>query len=144
VRPAAITLGWLGVATLSCASIDPEVGASQESCGVEPLGATTTTSTSTIYGASGGVTSTPTTCEADAGSACDECESERCCATRLPCYEDPVCVCQDHVLDACVAAAGSDSAEAGECWTSFTNAGAVEAARVACEIAWCKAVCGIP
>jgi hypothetical protein len=148
-RPIAVGLraglaGAVAAAASACSSFDPQVGPSQESCGVEALGATTAT-TSAGYGY-GTTTSrmTPTTCQADAGSACDDCESEWCCSTRLPCYEDPVCACADHALDACTAAAGSNASAVGACWSTFANVGTVEAARVACEVAWCKQACAIP
>jgi hypothetical protein len=139
---AGLALGTLGLTASACSSFDPQVGASQESCGVAALSATTPTTTE--YGGTTSGTATPTICVADAGSACDDCESEYCCSTRLPCYEDPVCACADHALDTCVAAAGTDPSVVGSCWTAFTNAGTVEAARVACEIAWCQAACEIP
>ena len=149
MRPLRI-VPWLGtgaaalaVAASACSSLNPNVGPSQESCGVAALGATTTTTTGSGY-VSTTARATPTTCAADAGSACDDCESLHCCATRLPCYEDPVCACADQALDACLAAAGSDSDGAAACWNAFTSKGSVEAARVACEIAWCQAVCEIP
>jgi hypothetical protein len=135
-------LVMLGFIASGCSSFDPRVGPSQESCGAEAL--SSTTSTTTGYAGTTSVGATPTICVADAGSACDDCESRWCCATRLPCYEDPVCACKDQALDTCVAAAGSDTSAVGACWNAFTSAGTVEAARVACEIEWCQAACEIP
>jgi hypothetical protein len=110
---------------------------------VEALGATTaTTSAGYGYGTTTSRT-TPTTCQADAGTACDDCESEYCCPTRLACYEDPVCACADHALDVCNAAARNTLAM-GVCWSTFANFGTVEAARVACQVAWCQQACAIP
>jgi hypothetical protein len=132
----------VAVAASACSSFDPQVGASQESCGVEALGATTAT-TSAGYGTTTSRT-TPPACQPDAGSACDDCESEWCCSTRLPCYDDPVCACADHALDTCTAAAGSNASAVGACWSRFANVGTVEGARVACLVAWCQQACTIP
>jgi hypothetical protein len=128
----------------ACSSIAPEVGPSQESCGVAALGATTTTTSGYGYGASSTARAIPTTCVADAGSACDDCESTWCCSTRLACYEDPVCACADHALDACTDAAGTDPSGNEACWSAFDATGTVEAARVACLTSWCQAACAIP
>jgi len=100
------------------------------------------TQSSTGYGMTG--TSTPTICAEDAGSPCDDCESKWCCSTRLPCYEDPVCVCLDRALDGCLDSAGKGESAIAACWASFSSSGSVEAARVACERLWCQEACGVP
>jgi hypothetical protein len=130
--------------TSGCSSIDPQVGPSQESCGVEPLGTTTAAGGSAYATSTSTTTSTTTPCSADAGSACDDCESRWCCSTRLACYEDPVCACADHALDACTGRADASLAATGACWSAFAGQGTVEAARVACLVSWCQSVCAIP
>src|SRR5580692_6024762 len=127
----------------ACAVIDPQVGPSQESCGASGAGAGTTggntgygSAASNGYGASG--TALPgQTCSPDAGTACDDCESKYCCATRAACYADPVCVCADQGIDSCLGSNGGtptvSSAQVAACWETFSSHGKVEQARVACE-----------
>jgi hypothetical protein len=148
VRPRALASCLAAVVTGAggCSSIDPEVGPSQESCGVEPLGTTAAAGGGAYAGAatsSATPTTTPTTCSADAGSACDDCESLWCCPTRLACYEDPVCACADHALDTCTDAAGASLPAAGACWSAFAGRGTVEADRVACLASYCQGACAI-
>jgi hypothetical protein len=135
----------LSVAVTACTAFEPQVGPSQESCGVAPLGSTSNASgAAPAYGKAAGSTTSQMTCGADAGSACDDCESQFCCTTRLACYDDPVCTCADHATDGCLSTAGSDAAAIQACWDAFVAAGTVEASRVACERAWCQAACGVP
>jgi hypothetical protein len=144
----------LVAATAGCDVLDPKVGLSQESCGVDAIAPSAAggeyggagTKTSSAYGASSGAsTSTAAICELDAGSTCDDCESQFCCTTRSACYEDPVCICADQGLDRCLNAthAGDTSAIAA-CWDAFEENGTVEVERVACEKTWCEGPCAVP
>src|SRR5579864_8448351 len=135
-RAAARCLWGLALASaLGCAEIEPQVGDSQESCGGNVPGAPApggnspygSTGTS-MYGGASAVTSPAVACVADAGSACDICESTYCCMTRLACYRDPVCFCADQALDKCIDVASSKgSASAGQaCVDVFAAHGTVE------------------
>jgi hypothetical protein len=149
-----VCAGTTAFALAACSAFDPKVGPSQESCGIAPIGSSATPGAGAPYGGaanpsatSGGTSASSTSalaCALDAGSPCDDCESRWCCATRTACYEDPVCICLDANMDTCVTAAGSDSNAIAACWNAFARGGAVEAARVVCETAWCQATCGIP
>lgn len=141
----------LALGAAACSSFYPQVGPSQESCGVEPLHVGSTggseygASAGDGYDTSGAADGPPSDmCSIDAGSACDDCESKWCCPTRLACYEDPVCVCADMAMDVCLASANASPKVTASCWASFTATGNVEAARVACERAWCTGPCAIP
>lgn len=139
--------------TVGCADIEPQVGPSQESCG-NSLPATTAPGGNSPYGSTGmsmyggasAATSPAVACVADAGSACDLCESTYCCTTRLACYRDPVCFCADHALDECFdVASNKGSASAGQaCLDAFAAQGTVERARLACQQSWCATECAPP
>jgi hypothetical protein len=93
--------------------------------------------------------SLPTTCPTPTGSACDDCESINCCATRLGCYADPTCAAADMVLDQCLAglADGGVSADGGAsaCRDAFAAQGRAAAqARLACERSCCPTACALP
>jgi hypothetical protein len=128
-------------AASGCSLFDPQVGANQAACGQEAGVASAGYGPSNKADAGG-------TCGADAGSACDDCESTHCCATRLSCYGDPVCDCADQALDSCLEMAGDDDAAASDsvarCWNQFSASGHIAQARLSCERAWCQDVCAIP
>ena len=151
----AIAPALLVAATAGCDVLDPKVGPSQESCGVDAIapGAASGayggagTKTGSAYGASAGTSTSSTVaiCALDAGSTCDDCESQFCCTTRTACYEDPVCICADRGLDRCLTAtAPGDASGIDACWDAFEENGTVEAERVACEKTWCQGPCGVP
>jgi hypothetical protein len=135
----------------ACAQIEPQVGDSQESCG-ESAPITTATggnpgsgSTGTsVYGGASPATSPAVACVADAGSACDICESTYCCMTRLACYRDPVCFCADRALDGCMGGNGASAEQVTACLNVFSAHGTVERARLACQQAWCATECAAP
>jgi|SRR5580658_739803 hypothetical protein len=135
-----------------CAAIDPEVGPSQESCGID--------ATAASPASNAGYGSTPSSgygpplqpspsqrCTPDAGNPCDDCESRYCCMTRMACYTDPVCTCADQAMDTCLAATDEGgavpSSQAARCWSAFSAFGTVEQARVACERTWCAVACTV-
>ncbi len=137
---------------VGCAAIDPQVGPSQESCGVDPIGAASTAG-SGGYGSapsagSGGSSAVVATryCSPDAGGPCDLCESTYCCTTRMACYMDPVCVCADHAMDECLGNGGSapSPGQVAACEDAFSARGSVEQARITCLQAWCAAACAGP
>jgi hypothetical protein len=140
----------LGLASVAaCSAIEPEVGPSQESCGVSPIGPAST-AVSGGYGSSpsGGNSASSALppsryCAPDAGGPCDVCESTYCCATRMACYMDPVCVCADNAMDECQDAAKSAD-QVSACEDAFSARGTVEQARMTCLNAWCATVCGAP
>jgi hypothetical protein len=138
-----------------CAEIDPQVGPSQESCGVSVAGAGPTAGNAGYGGAStsasraSAATVQGQVCAADAGSACDVCESTYCCMTREACYKDPVCLCADQALDSCLEGLEDrmpppTSAQLDACRDAFSARGTVEQARMACQQAWCAAACAAP
>jgi hypothetical protein len=147
----------LALALLSvsgCTAIDPEVGPSQESCGIDAASASAGAAPAAGYGStpsSGYGTSRPLaptqSCTPDAGSPCDDCESTYCCVTRLACYSDPVCTCADQAMDGCLAVTieggATPSPQAAACWSAFSAYGTVERVRVACERTWCAAACAV-
>jgi hypothetical protein len=136
-------LALLALSTLGCAAIDPEVGPSQESCGIDA--ASPGAAINNGYGPSREPPASTQTCTPDAGSPCDDCESTYCCTTRLACYSDPVCTCADNAMDICLAATEQGgnvpSPQAASCWSAFSAFGTVERTRVACERTWCAAAC---
>ncbi|MGO9834852.1 MAG: hypothetical protein ACLP1X_11590 [Polyangiaceae bacterium] len=138
-------LALLAFSTVGCAAIDPEVGPSQESCGIDA--ASPSAATNNGYGPSPEPPASTQTCGPDAGSPCDDCESKYCCATRLACYSDPVCTCADNAMDICLAATNEGGAvlspQAASCWSAFSAFGTVERTRVACERTWCTAACTV-
>jgi hypothetical protein len=128
------------LALAACSVLDPNVGANQAACGAQtasPVGG---------YGSTG--TDAAAMCAADAGSACDDCESRWCCPTRVACYADPVCNCADQAMDMCVdmppADAGTGDAAVAYCWQAFAASGDIAKSRLACVRAWCQDVCGAP
>jgi hypothetical protein len=145
--------GWAaGAAALSaCSSLDPHVGALQQCVSVNgpPDDSRYYTSVGPEAGIAPYTPSTDdaaqTTCAVPAGSACDDCESTNCCATRLACYGDPTCAAADQALDACLAGVSGDaSADGGttECWQAFASqGGGVAQTRLACERTCCPSVC---
>lgn len=154
-RNAAVRCLWgLALASvLGCAQIEPSVGLSQESCGNSAPNVTTAGGNSpygstgmSLYGGASPATSPAVACVADAGSACDLCESTYCCTTRLACYRDPVCFCADQALDECLAGAGVSSSppQVSACLDHFSAHGTVERARLACQQAWCTTECALP
>jgi hypothetical protein len=150
-------LAFAGLA-VGCSAVDPKVGPSEQSCGESaPLtgpggpagygasgGAGTGSTAGGYAGSSTGSSEAHLTCAADAGSACDNCETRWCCTSRLACYTDPVCTCADHALDGCLDDAGTSASAIAKCWSDFSAHGNVEKARVACERAWCQVPCGVP
>ena len=143
----------LALALAGCSAVDPQVGPSQESCGVGAAMAGGAASGTGYGGApssrNGASPDLSTYCSADAGSPCDVCESTYCCMTRAACYMDPVCFCADRAMDTCLGGvdAGAPAPappEVAACWNAFVARGAVEEARVTCEQAWCGAVCAMP
>lgn len=132
-----------------CAAFAPQVGVEQDSCpaGDDPVAAPSPGSgygASTAGTASVSATAEALVCSPDAGAACDACEGQFCCATRLACYEDPVCHCADDALDSCTDAAGTDPTRTAACYAAFTGAGIVEQARMECLRTWCQVVCALP
>jgi hypothetical protein len=152
IETASIGMVLLLAPIAACSAIDPQVGPSQESCGVSAIG-TTGPSGNGGYGSSpyGGYSSSKPasseSCGIDAGSPCDDCESKYCCATRTACYADPVCTCVDQAMNTCLSSTDQmgnvPSAAANACWNAFASGGTLEAARVACERAWCPGPCAI-
>jgi hypothetical protein len=144
--------GWLvwcaGLPLLAtgagCSAFSPQVGPDQESCGEDA--AVAAPAGQTGYGPAPTVAPTNVSprCSPDGGEACDDCESQFCCATRLACYADPVCACADRAWDRCTDDATRSASQKAACWAAFTSEGTVEAARVACERTWCQAVCNVP
>jgi hypothetical protein len=122
-----------------CSLVDPNVGPNQAACGAQ-------TGSTTGYGPAG--TDAGGSCAADAGTACDDCESRWCCQTRSACYADPVCDCADKAMDTCLdmgaGDSGPDDAAVGRCWVAFSASGAVAKSRFTCLRAWCQGVCGVP
>ncbi len=155
LAPSSLVVVLVFAAAAGCDVLDPKVGLSQESCGEDAIapGAASGeyggagTKTGSAYGASSGTStsSTVAVCAPDAGSTCDECESQFCCTTRAACYEDPVCICADRGLDRCLkATAPGDDPGIDACWDAFEENGTVEAERVACEKTWCAGACAVP
>jgi hypothetical protein len=155
VCPHVVRLPWLALVLLfavGCAAIDPEVGPSQEACGIDAASSVAPGNTgygstpSTGYGSSVPAARSQS-CTPDAGSACDDCESRYCCMTRLACYSDPVCTCADQAMDLCLAKTDEggtvQSPQATACWNAFSAYGTVEKARVACEQTWCAVACAV-
>ncbi len=146
--PQVLALAFL----VGCSSVDPQVGSSQESCGVDAASPATAKGSAGYSSTSSGP-GTPQTgaslvCMLDAGSPCDDCESTYCCTTRTACYTDPVCICADRALDLCSDSTdnggATPSAQTAACWAAFSARGTVEQARVACEKAWCATACALP
>ncbi len=144
VRPAWCALLALLAAGAGCSALSPQVGPDQESCGEDA--AAPVAAGQTGYGPA--PTAAPANvsplCSPDGGEACDDCESQFCCATRLACYGDPVCACADRAWDRCMDDATRSASQKNACWAAFTSEGTVEAARVACERTWCKVACNVP
>jgi hypothetical protein len=133
---ASLPIALLALLTLpSCSLLDPNVGSNQAACGAQG-GSSTSGYGPATFDAAG-------TCGADAGSACDDCESRWCCQTRLACYADPVCDCADKAMDTCVSTTPGDAA-VGRCWEAFSATGDVAKSRLNCLRAWCQSVCGVP
>jgi hypothetical protein len=131
------------LALVGCSLLDPNVGSNQAACGVQAG------STASGYGSAG--TDAAAMCGADAGSACDDCESRWCCPTRVACYADPVCDCADQAMNLCPGVPQGDaeagdaaSAAVGRCWEAFATSGDIAKSRLACLRAWCQEVCGVP
>lgn len=135
----------LAAGLAGCSSIDARVGARQDSCGEgESAASGGGGGTGTPYpGAREVAAAASGTCAADAGSACDDCESQWCCDARLACYRDPVCVCADEALDGCLSDAAADPSRVSACWDAFAKRGSVEAAFVACDRMSCAEACGV-
>jgi len=132
----------------ACSWTDARVGAPQEACAIESAASGPAMSGSSSYYSVGArQTAFPPTCAGNTGSSCDDCESAHCCATRSACYGDPVCACADLALDHCLDDAAVSTAVAertGQCWKTFSAAGDVEQARIACQRSWCQMECGVP
>ena len=130
-----------------CSFVEPHKGSLQAECGIE-------SSTDGQMGsgypmATANSTQAAPTCAAVPDSACDNCESTHCCATRAGCYGDPVCACADLKLDECLddaeASAGETRrAEVSACWSAFAATGAAEQARISCQRSWCETECSMP
>jgi hypothetical protein len=127
-------------ALVGCSLLDPNVGSNQAACRAQSGSSASGYGPATIDAAG--------TCGADAGSACDDCESRWCCQTRLACYADPVCDCADRAMDTCLSAAERDAASSdaavGRCSDAFSASGDVAKARLTCLRAWCQQVCDVP
>jgi len=138
---------WGLIFTLvACSYVEPHVGASQTSCGLEMAGSSQTSSGPGYYG-SNSASSPSSTCALTNDNPCDACETAHCCATRSACYGDPTCACADMTLDECLDDAETSPDEAtsrSKCWNAFGAKGTVEQARVACERAWCQTECEVP
>lgn len=137
-----------------CADVDPQVGPSQESCGVDaaPVAIAGSAGYGPASSTENGASQAPTTaqlCAPDAGGPCDVCESTYCCPTRMACYTDPVCICADHAMDQCIGSAGNGGAmpspsQVAACEDAFSAHGRVEQARIACQNTWCATACASP
>jgi hypothetical protein len=151
IETAAIGMVLFLAPIAACSAINPEVGPSQESCGIGAVGSAGPSGNggygSNPYGGSSSKAASSQSCSIDAGSPCDDCESKYCCTTRAACYADPVCICADNAMDGCLSSTDQmgtvPSAPATGCWNAFASRGTVEAARVACERAWCTGPCAI-
>jgi hypothetical protein len=145
-----LALAALVAAAIACSDVEPQVGIPLPQCaapGTAPVGG---------YGYGAAVAPapaaskpTPTTCELDAGDACEDCESARCCAVHLACKGDSLCSCADSVLDGCLDRLGDAKADRGDprvrqCWDDFAAASALTRAYVDCDRAACADVCAVP
>jgi hypothetical protein len=78
-------------------------------------------------------------------NACDMCEAQNCCATRVACLGDNACNCADQGLDSCIRAAtgmtGQGYGVAPDCVTQFSATNAAAAARMSCDRVACKVAC---
>src|SRR6185437_12506070 len=113
-----MSLRWILAAPLvavACSSVNPHVGARQDTCSGEATSGPATSS-GTYGGSAVAVAAASATCEADAGDACDDCESQWCCDALQACYHDPVCFCADGALDECLDGAAGDAATVSSCW----------------------------
>jgi hypothetical protein len=147
IKNAACTWFALSLLLAGCSRFDPHVGALQATCGSSKGNEQQTPRDPGYPGGSRAPAPAVPTCQADGGSACNDCENLHCCATLSACYGDPVCGCADSALDQCLDAAeqAADAAEQiGRCWSNFARHGSVEQDRVACQDAWCKAECEVP
>jgi hypothetical protein len=146
-HPRTMLRPWWALAAVvlvaGCTLLDPNVGTEQDNCGGAGP-SMTGSSGGSPYMPSQGAQTTEGVCWADAGSACDDCESAWCCTQHIACYSDAVCFCADHQLDGCEEAAGADTAAIASCWSAFGSRGKVEAARLMCLQAWCASECGTP
>jgi hypothetical protein len=145
-----LVVAFATLAALSCSLVEPKIGETLPVCG-EAGAVAQVTGPYAPHGAAGPASTAPllTSCPPDAGSTCDVCESASCCATRLDCYNDPLCACADATLDACLSALGPaaydrTSPDVQRCWDDFAGVSAIAGARVACERAACAGPCGVP
>ena len=139
----------LAVVAGACSVFEPEVGPRQQSAVTAAPGATDV----------GGYGPKPDAgdggdlrCLADGGyqdNACDACENASCCATRFGCYDDQTCNAANTAFDPCIAAAVDaykqpDPVAVKKCWDTFAASGPAATARVDCQRAKCKTICGVP
>jgi hypothetical protein len=145
-----LTIGGVLAAALvaalpSCSSVEAKVGAPQGACGIDAGAPGPAMSGSSYYPVGTRQTPAAATCAGNTGSSCDDCESAHCCSTRSACYGDPVCACADLALDHCLDDASAAVADRNtQCWNTFSAAGNVEQARIACQRSWCQMECGVP
>jgi hypothetical protein len=134
----------------ACTVFEPEVGPRQQS-------AVTAAPAATDVGGYGpkpdaGGDGGDLRCLADGGyqdNACDACENENCCTTRFGCYDDTTCNAANTAFDPCITAAVDpygqpDPVAAKKCWDTFAASGPPAAARVDCQRAKCRTICGVP
>ncbi len=143
-----LLVGLLALLAGGCSFADAQVGARQDTCDLNGGHAQTPPRASGYYRSDPVDPSAPPVCEGNTGRACDDCESAHCCARLSACYGDPVCACADLALDQCLdqakaAPVAEVAARASECWNTFSAAGIVEEARVACRRAWCEPECAL-
>ena|SRR5450432_2973958 len=139
----------LALVGAGCSSVEAKVGAAQAACGLDSKSGTPATQGGGYYPVGAAKTPASPTCEANTGSACDDCEGTHCCATRSACYGDPVCACADLAFDHCLddaetAPAAEIAAQRSQCLAAFSAAGTAEKARIACQRAWCQTECEVP
>ena len=140
----------LAVSSAACTAFEPEVGPRQQS-------AVTAAPAATAAGGYGprpdaGADAGDPRCLADGGyqqGPCDACENENCCATRFGCYDDATCNAANTAFDPCIAAAVDaynqpDPVAVKKCWDTFAASGAAGTARVDCQRAKCRTICGVP
>jgi hypothetical protein len=143
-----LVLAAVAGATSGCSLLEAKVGEEQDVCPGYASGYTSSGggggSNPYVSTSSSGATPNTSVCLADAGSACDDCESVWCCTERAACYGDPVCRCADWNLDQCQGNDGDSGSAWAACWSAFGTRGTVEAERLACLQAWCASACGTP
>jgi hypothetical protein len=150
VLAVAFAVPVVSVSSAACSAFEPEVGPRQQSAvtGAPTGGAADGYGSRPDSGADGG----DPRCLADGGyqdNPCDACENTSCCATRFGCYDDPTCKAANTALDGCITAAVDaykqpDPVAVKKCWDTFAASGAAGAARVDCQRAKCRTICGVP